>query len=425
MLDFVQTHSLADKSNYDYVAKRVDIDELINYEILEIFIGNTDWPGKNNKYWRERSENGKWRWILYDTDFGFGLMNEDHVEDNNFNTALRSDRKATLIFRKLLENRDFKNRFASKFYTQLNYTFLTERVDNMIKAIHDKLSPEMARHYQHWSRYKNWISVSNWEDSVQSLYDYAAQRNQIVRNQLRNRFSLSGHNQLEVVHSDGGVVAVDGIPMQDDFRGEYFDNAKVTLEATPEKGYKFLRWSNGMDQPSITIELKDDRSIKAEFTKKEVKTVPKIVINEINYKSEKEFDTGDWIELYNNDTKDIDISGWEVKDDKDSSSFLIPAATILKAGDYIVLTEKSSDFTKLVSGVTTVGDFTFGLGKKSDAVRLFDSQKSLVDSVYYDKKFPNASGNGKTLSLVDPNADNAAAENWVAADAHGTPGARN
>ena len=46
-----------------------------------------------------------------------------------------------------------------------------------------------------------------------------------------------------------------------------------------------------------------------------------IVINEINYKSNDDFNADDWVELYNPNSTSIDLSGWQLKDDDDSQKY--------------------------------------------------------------------------------------------------------
>lgn len=77
---------------------------------------------------------------------------------------------------------------------------------------------------------------------------------------------------------------------------------------------------------------------------------------------------GDWIELLNTGTVDVDLTGYVVKDDKDTSSYVLPAGSIVAPGAFLVLDE-------LIDGV---GHFTFGLGG-SDKVRLFDPSLRLVE----------------------------------------------
>ncbi len=71
--EFITNNNLSIEANYDIVKQKIDIESFIDYQLFQIYIANTDWPGNNSKFWKDRSEDGKWRWILFDTDFGFRL----------------------------------------------------------------------------------------------------------------------------------------------------------------------------------------------------------------------------------------------------------------------------------------------------------------------------------------------------------------
>ena len=73
LLEFITNNNLADANNYEFVKEKIDIENYIVYQVAQIFFDNTDWPGNNVKYWK--AKNGKWRWIVFDTDFGFGIWN--------------------------------------------------------------------------------------------------------------------------------------------------------------------------------------------------------------------------------------------------------------------------------------------------------------------------------------------------------------
>jgi hypothetical protein len=158
-----------------------------------------------------------------------------------------------------------------------------------------------------------------------------------------------------------------------------------------------------------------------------------IVINEINYKDAIDFETKDWIELYNNGSTAVDISNWVFKDSDDLNEFVIPAGTIMQPDSYLVLSQFLVNFQQFFPNVTPVlGDFTFGLFGGGELIRLFNNTNELVDMVTYDDVAPwpvTPDGNGPTLELKNANFDNDVAENWdgsVAPDGlHGTPGAQN
>ncbi len=154
-----------------------------------------------------------------------------------------------------------------------------------------------------------------------------------------------------------------------------------------------------------------------------------VVINEINYNSSDDFAVSDWVELYNPGDTSLDLSGWMLKDDNDEHVFEIPAGNTIESHDYLVLCADSAAFTTLFPDVTNyIGDIGFGFGSGGDAVRLFDSSNTIIDSLTYDDSAPwpeAADGTGATLALIDPAYDNELPENWSASTGSGTPGARN
>ena len=58
--------------------------------------------------------------------------------------------------------------------------------------------------------------------------------------------------------------------------GEYKEGANVKLIATPDEGYRFIGWSNGSEEESITITITKDISIEALF-----ELIPKFSISVI------------------------------------------------------------------------------------------------------------------------------------------------
>jgi len=155
-----------------------------------------------------------------------------------------------------------------------------------------------------------------------------------------------------------------------------------------------------------------------------------IVINEINYNSaDDEFDPDDWVELYNPTSETISIGLWEFKDENDDHVYTIDEDISLGADEYLVLCTNSSAFADLFPDVGNyVGDIGFGLSGGGELIRLFDSSGVLMDAVEYDDSDPwpeEPDGNGPTLELINPNVDNALAENWSASSGYGSPGSLN
>ena len=154
-----------------------------------------------------------------------------------------------------------------------------------------------------------------------------------------------------------------------------------------------------------------------------------IVINEINYNSSDNFDSDDWVEIYNNSNDTIDIGSWLLKDEDDDHIFTVPSNIKILPEQYIIFCKDTIKFTELFPNVESYyGNLGFGLSGGSDLVRLFDYTGSLVDTVRYDDDDPwplSADGNGPTLELKHPTLDNTLWESWSASEGYGTPGAQN
>ena len=141
-----------------------------------------------------------------------------------------------------------------------------------------------------------------------------------------------------------------------------------------------------------------------------------IVINEINYHSAEDFDSDDWVELYNVGSERVDLSQWRLLDSQDEEGFVFPENTILEAGAYLVSCRDSERFALLyqsTSAATCLGDWSFGLKGSGERIRLLNAEGQLVDSLEYGDEAPwplEADGQGVSLELVDVNADNALAE---------------
>ena len=154
----------------------------------------------------------------------------------------------------------------------------------------------------------------------------------------------------------------------------------------PEFGYEFSHWAN---QPafsdSINLLLDQNMTMIAHFSEMQNPYQDMVVINEINYHSSDDFDSGDWVELHNQSNLDIDISQWEFMDSDDSHIFTINDGIVLGSGEYLVLCRDSSDFSQVYPDVQNfIGEIDFGFSNGGELLRLLDNNGGLVDFVSYD-----------------------------------------
>ncbi len=154
-----------------------------------------------------------------------------------------------------------------------------------------------------------------------------------------------------------------------------------------------------------------------------------IVINEINYHAADSLDCDDWVEFYNPNGFEADISDWSFKDQDDNHIFIFPQNTVMNPKGFLVLCRSLARFNQVFPDVSDlVGELDFGLNGTGELIRFYDVAGHIIDSIRYsdDPPWPaEPDGRGATLELINPLLDNSLAENWAASTNHGTPGKKN
>jgi hypothetical protein len=426
LVRFVETRDLKNAANYAWVKTQMDVENFMNYQIAQIYFDNQD-AGGNIKFWRPQTADGRWRWILYDTDWGFGLHDEKAYRNNSlaFHTEPEGPNWpnppwSTLLLRKLLENPEFREAFLTRFNDRLNTTFLPDRVNAAIEEKHQELLPEMARHIARWR-----LSRQQWDRHVQIMHTFATERPQHVLRHLAARFKPGELRHLHVSASPGGTLRLNDVievtAAGGDFSGHYFETLPLNFKTHALPGYRFSHWEGwDADERSRELTLRlpaDGLSIRAVFEPYLHPLAGKIIINEISPDHRR---SGDWIELYNTTRQRVDVSGWVLADARHET--VLPETSI-GPRDYLILCRDEARFRQVFPGAYNVfGCLQFGLNKREERLFLFGPEGALVDEMHY--RLP-PTDSVFTLSLLLPHLDNNDPNNWEQTPGEGTPGAAN
>lgn len=190
LMDWLKNHSLDIDSNYAYIASKIDIDNYINYMQVEIFANNLDWPGNNQKKWKDDSPNAKWKWFLYDLDMTFN--NSSKIFDNIFEYVLaeNSDYWAntpnhTLLLRSLMKNTSFKTEFINRMATISQTYFAQEKISFYIDKMMNEVKSEISRDQTHWS-----LNASKMNNQLENIINFAKERHSTIIRNLQEYFHL-------------------------------------------------------------------------------------------------------------------------------------------------------------------------------------------------------------------------------------------
>ena len=434
LLDYLENNDIEDSSVQSGIEGWIDINSFMQYQAFQIFIDNRDWPGNNIKFWRDHRTSGKWRWILYDTDFGFGIWDPNAYTFNTLQFALTPNGPdwpnppwSTYILRRLIENNHFKNTFINVYSDLLNTIFSSSYISEKLDSVRSVIENEIQNHKDRWPQ-----SATNWNYNLSTMDNFSANRRSYAINHLRNKFNLPNLAllNLNIESSEKGYINLNSLKIDsEEWSGYYFPSVPIKVEAIAKSGFVFSQWLEYPDSSaSMQINISDPFTLTAVFEPSNMNSND-IVINEINYNSSEDFEVGDWIELTNKSEFEANLSNWIFKDDNDDHFYQIPEGTVINPNNYLIIVRDLNTFSDFFPNLNNViGPFDFGLGGGGDQVRIFDDQGFLIDSVEYDDSDPwplEPDGLGPTLELINPLNDNSLAESWTNSIDNGSPGYQN
>jgi hypothetical protein len=266
MMNWLETNHLDNDKNYANVESQIDVDNFINYVQTELFMNNRDWPSNNLKKWRGTNPKTKWKWFIYDMDFGFG--NEySEFKNNIFEFATAEDGPdwpngpaSTLLLRRLLENDNFKMAFINRMSVLLATNFEKSRLLNRINAMMSEIESEIPRDQQRWS-----LNASYMNSQLEKMKTFAGARQSVILSEMTEYFGLGETVEVTLSTEGSGKILVHNLPLdRSSVTIPFFKGTPVTLTAKSNGG-TFSGWSDGVKAETRVIDPETVKSLKAIF----------------------------------------------------------------------------------------------------------------------------------------------------------------
>lgn len=279
MMDYISDTDLTIVSNYQYACELIDVQSYIDYYATQIYIGRLrDWPGSNEALWRARElgtgeyEDCKWRWMLYDVNDSVA----SHLTSVD-TFAITMD--SSPMFNNLCQNEDFKKQFTITFMDLVNTSFANQNVDSVISEFVDLMEGPM---HVHIKRFYDTENAPKYMDAVAEIQNFLDNRKPYIVQYLKDDFGLSGVPapvEIELSDPDAGGIVLNTIepPFDSDgkWSGEYYTDYPITLAATANDGYRFVKWEirdsnrqEALSEDTIETNISEQGiSVKAVFEK--------------------------------------------------------------------------------------------------------------------------------------------------------------
>jgi hypothetical protein len=227
---FIGSTDISRKENYEALKKRVDIEDFTAYMIVNLWGQNYDWP-HNNWYAARRLPDGKWRFMCWDSEWGFrgGPYKPDNDSyafiDSGGAYGFSTQRK---MFIALLGNPEYREYYQAEVRRHLDGALSEENVLRRTRQLRDTIANEIAHEYR-----ARKYDIKVWHRKIEEVEefgriagenfrrwtnDYFAFRNKPVSNPgLARLQNEAGYRH--VVHRDanGGWSELIAAPGSDDW----------------------------------------------------------------------------------------------------------------------------------------------------------------------------------------------------------------
>lgn len=337
---------LTNDENYERLQEFLDVENYLQYYAIEYFIGNDDWPQGNVKAYRYVASDGKYRQgtvfdgryrhLLFDTDFAYGLMLD--VYDNKLGKHLSDE---TSLFANIMYRRDCRDYFANYVCDLFNGAFATENVLAALEEMHLSQQAELYHMLEETDLMEN--SLWDWEPNPVNTYENVEENCRIIREYAELRpgeiyvdvsacfgYDFGRWYCLNLSKSGMSAVQVNSLLIEGDaYEGYYFGEVPVTLTPIMAKNEVFDYWLvNGEireeEELSLTVMPEEivEEQVYVELVVHSVEE-PVLQLNAIKAKGKY-----DYIEIINLSQENISTKGYYLSDSEELHRYSLPVMTI-------------------------------------------------------------------------------------------------
>jgi len=185
LLAYIRRNDLSVQANYDYVKQKIDINNLIDFWIAELYTTNNDIV--NCRFFSNpQADNGKWKFIAY--DFDYAMFNEEKNYYDFFTSSggMTQNHFSTELLRNLMKSKEFRQTFVERLSYNMKNTWKKETVLARIDKAYNEIKAEMPRNQARWG-----LTMSQWDSRVAEMKSYVYSRESYLLKQTKAYFKLT------------------------------------------------------------------------------------------------------------------------------------------------------------------------------------------------------------------------------------------
>ncbi len=286
LVKFVRNNDMSVRENYEKLGEMVDLQSMADYHASQIYINNQDVYGdawmNNTRMWKLRTPeddaqgDGRWRYMLYDTEYSTYLYGRGGDFDALKN-AMFENSDSVIFSKTLRQNKEFRELFLNTVMDLANLNYTKENTGKVIDKYYELYSPLMEEHVKRFGpewRVRNLYNgfYTNQINTFRNFFD--GRREKLAKALISYGLGRSTSElTVTVNNNEWGTVTINTIAPEissTGWKGLYFNDCELVITAIPYDGYEFDGWSglaNGR-RKTVRVKLSEASSIKAKFKKK-------------------------------------------------------------------------------------------------------------------------------------------------------------
>ncbi len=381
------------EENYRELLNFLDVENYLQYFAIENYVGNYDWPDGNVKTYRyvegesgyreDSVFDGRYRMLLYDIDYGFGLMYY-HDTIGSLVDKMTLDKilyGSSPLFAALMQREDCRAYFTSYTLDLMNGAMGAENVAEQVEALHNSHSGELSRMFGTEGLVggllldEEQLGMEAVERNIQQIKDFAGARPRYVFEDIEEKFGYGQKYRVTVVsESPFSSVRINSVYCGDSiFAGTYLKELPVTLTPCLGANEVFACWLvdgevheeqelvlQGQNIPGDAVEIR--------LVTKEIPE-PRLQIAAVAARGQEDF-----VELINLSSKDISTGGYYLSDSDKPYQDALPVV-ILRPGESLRLVGKDNN------SVGSLGQFSMNFNLKEGETVMMTYMSESTDSV--------------------------------------------
>jgi hypothetical protein len=340
---------LTDDARFAEFCARIDLDSLVRYYSMQLYLNNQDWPNHNIEMYRYFGDDpsicSKWRFFSHDLEAGWAVWDsrDSMVREDTLRNVLTGGRisqynatQSSTFLYYLLQREDMQAKFANTFVDLMEDVFspenIIETLDTLIARIRNEHEYSLRTNFHPDTPW--WPTIESNNDSREAIRRYARLRPQNIYASVRQNLGFLQDERFTVnlTVGEGGAALMHSrtVGENQSATGNYFAGTEVIITAMPFPGYV----TAGESVIVLRGDTNRDTNISLTFVK-----CPDYA--ELSIGAVKATDN-DWIEIRNNTSHVLSTKGMYLSDSNSNLHKWDVPSMIIQPGEAVLILGRSN-----------------------------------------------------------------------------------